>query len=159
VADVNLGTGLGTVLLGEEDVIVLAGVEGRVEIDEVHRLIFYIPLEDFEIVTVVELVFLGRHGIGMRLTQRTAEMKGGLRIVDSPVPKSEGPGAPSTWFENIIGTGATRRVEVCGFPGLRIETWGTRRLRLRKSGTAGLIEVRGIPPLRQKKRRKDGAPS
>jgi hypothetical protein len=27
---VNLGAGLGTVLLGEEDVVVLAGVEGRV---------------------------------------------------------------------------------------------------------------------------------
>jgi hypothetical protein len=85
---VNLGAGLGTVLLGEENVIVLAGVEGRVEVDEVHRLVLYISLEDFEIVAVIELVFLGRHGIGMRLTQRTAGMKGWLRFVDSQVSES-----------------------------------------------------------------------
>ena len=60
--------GLGAVLLGEEDVVVLAGVEGRVEIDEVHRLVLDVALEDIEIVTVVELVFIGRHGVGMRLT-------------------------------------------------------------------------------------------
>ena len=29
-------------------------------------------------------------------------------VVVSPVPKSEGPGAPSSWFEKITGTGATR---------------------------------------------------
>ena len=29
----------------------------------------------------------------------------------SPVPKSEGPGAPSVWFGEDIGTGATRRCE------------------------------------------------
>jgi hypothetical protein len=59
---------LGAVLFGEEDVVVLAGVEGRVEVDEVHRLVLDIALEDVEIVAVVELVFFGRHGVGMRLT-------------------------------------------------------------------------------------------
>ena len=61
---VNLGAGLGAVLLGEEDVVVLAGVEGRVEIDEVHRLVLNVALEDIEIVAVVELVFLCSHGNG-----------------------------------------------------------------------------------------------
>ena len=56
---VNLGTGLGAVFLGEEDVVVLAGVEGRVEIDEVDGLVLDVALEDFEVVAVVELVFPG----------------------------------------------------------------------------------------------------
>jgi hypothetical protein len=60
----NLGAGLGAVFLGEEDVVVLAGVEGRVKIDEVHRLILDVALEDFEVVTVVELVFQSGHGFG-----------------------------------------------------------------------------------------------
>jgi hypothetical protein len=55
---------LRSVLLGEEDIVVLAGVEGRVEIDEVNRLVLDIPLEDFVVVAVVELVFVGGHGIG-----------------------------------------------------------------------------------------------
>jgi hypothetical protein len=61
---VNLGAGLRAVLLGEEDVVVLAGVEGRVEIDEIDRLVLHITLEDFKIVTVIELVFIVGHGIG-----------------------------------------------------------------------------------------------
>jgi hypothetical protein len=55
---------LRTALLGEEDVVVLAGVEGRVEIDEAHRLVLDVALEDIEIVAVVELVFFGSHGNG-----------------------------------------------------------------------------------------------
>jgi hypothetical protein len=55
---------LGAVLFREEDVVVLAGVEGRVEIDEVHRLVLNVALEDFEVVTVIELVFFGSHGVG-----------------------------------------------------------------------------------------------
>jgi len=82
---VNLGTGLGTVLLGEEDVIVLAGVEGRVEIDKVHRLVLDVSLEDFKVIAVIELVFLGRHGIGVRVTQKTAGTMGGSRVVVSQV--------------------------------------------------------------------------
>ena len=60
----DLGAGLGAVFLGEEDVVVLAGVEGRVEIDEIDRLVLDVALEDFEVVAVVELVFLGAHGLG-----------------------------------------------------------------------------------------------
>jgi hypothetical protein len=35
---------------------------------------------------------------------------GGLGSValSSPVPESEGPGAPSSWFEEVTGTEATR---------------------------------------------------
>jgi hypothetical protein len=45
----------------------------------------------------------------------------------SPVPKGEGPGAPSSQLGTIIGTGATRRsVYGIAFPGLKAETWGTR---------------------------------
>src|ERR1035438_921266 len=37
---------------------------------------------------------------------------GGLGSValPSPVPKGEGPGAPSAWFGNLTGTGVTRQV-------------------------------------------------
>jgi hypothetical protein len=55
---------LRAVLLGEEDVVVLAGVEGRVEIDEIDGLVLHITLEDFEIVAVIERVFIVGHGIG-----------------------------------------------------------------------------------------------
>jgi len=61
---VDLRTGLGAVFLGEEDVVVLAGVEGRVEIDEIDGLVLHITLEDFKIVAVIELVFIVGHGIG-----------------------------------------------------------------------------------------------
>jgi hypothetical protein len=33
----------------------------------------------------------------------------------SPVPKSEGPGAPSAWLKTIFGTGATRRLPTKAF--------------------------------------------
>jgi hypothetical protein len=55
---------LGAVFFGEEDVVVLAGVEGRVEIDEVHRLVLDVAAEDVEVVSVVERVFIGGHGNG-----------------------------------------------------------------------------------------------
>jgi hypothetical protein len=61
---VNLGTGLRAVFFGEEDVVVLAGVEGRVEVDEVNRLVGDVALEDFEVVAVIELVFFLGHGLG-----------------------------------------------------------------------------------------------
>ena len=64
---VNLGAGLGAVLFGEEDVVVLAGVEGRVEINQINSLVLDVAPEDVEIVTVVERVFWGGHGVGMRL--------------------------------------------------------------------------------------------
>ena len=34
----------------------------------------------------------------------------------SPVPKGEGPGAPSVQLGTIIGTGATRRGVTCPYP-------------------------------------------
>ncbi len=61
---VDLRTGLGAVFFGEEDVVVLAGVEGRIEVDEIDRLVFDVALENFEVIAVVKLVFLGVHGLG-----------------------------------------------------------------------------------------------
>ena len=46
---VNLGAGLGAVFFGEEDVVVLAGVEGRIEVDEIDGLVLDVALEDFEL--------------------------------------------------------------------------------------------------------------
>ncbi len=59
---VNLGAGVGAIFFGEEDVVVLPRVEGRVEIDEVDGLVLDVALEDFVVVAVVELVF-GGHGL------------------------------------------------------------------------------------------------
>ena len=53
----DLGTGAGAVLFGEEDVVVLAGVEGRVEVDEVHGLVLDVAAEDVKVIAVVEVVF------------------------------------------------------------------------------------------------------
>jgi len=50
--------GASAVLLGEEHVVVLAAVEGRVEVDEVYLLVVEVLAQDFEIVAVIELVFL-----------------------------------------------------------------------------------------------------
>jgi hypothetical protein len=60
----DLGAGLGAVFFGEEDVVVLAGVEGRVEIDEVNRLVADVEPEDFEVVAIVELVLFAAHVFG-----------------------------------------------------------------------------------------------
>ena len=57
----DLRGGAGAVALGEEDVVVLAAVEGRVEIDEVDGLVLDVLAQDDEVVAVVELV-LGRRG-------------------------------------------------------------------------------------------------
>jgi hypothetical protein len=47
-----------TILFGEEDVIVLAGVEGRVEVDKVDGLVRDPFAQDLEVVAVVEFVFI-----------------------------------------------------------------------------------------------------
>lgn len=56
-------------LFRQEDVVVLAGVEGRVEVDEVDGLVGDVLAEDLEVVSVVELIFIGRHS-GLRLARR-----------------------------------------------------------------------------------------
>jgi hypothetical protein len=48
----------GAVFFGEEDVVVLAAVEGRVEVDEVDGLVLDVLAEDAEVVAVIELVLL-----------------------------------------------------------------------------------------------------
>jgi hypothetical protein len=54
----DLGAGAGAVFFGEEDVVVLAAVEGRVEVDEVDGLVLNVLAEDSEVVAVIELIFL-----------------------------------------------------------------------------------------------------
>src|ERR1035441_7083521 len=46
----DLGAGAGAVFFGEEDVVVLAAVEGRVEVDEVDGLVLDVFAEDAEVV-------------------------------------------------------------------------------------------------------------
>ena len=52
------------VLLSEEDVVILTGVEGWIEIDEVYGLVLDVALEDFVVVAVVELVLESGHSLG-----------------------------------------------------------------------------------------------
>lgn len=57
----------GAVLFGEEHVLVLAAVEGRVEVDEVDGFVLDVLARDFEVVAVIELVFLHRGKILARI--------------------------------------------------------------------------------------------
>ena len=61
---VDLRTGLGAVFFGEEDVVILAGVEGRIKVNEIDGLVFNVALEDLVVIAVVELVLFGGHGLG-----------------------------------------------------------------------------------------------
>jgi len=58
VLRLRAGQALGAVLFGEKNVVVLAGVEGRVEVDEIDGLVAYVALEDVVVVSVIELVLL-----------------------------------------------------------------------------------------------------
>jgi hypothetical protein len=49
----NLGARLRAVLLGEEDVVILAGVERRVKIDEIDGLVFDVAPENIEVISVI----------------------------------------------------------------------------------------------------------
>jgi hypothetical protein len=50
----DLAGGVGAVFLVEEGVVALGGVEGRVQIDEVHGLVFEVTAQDVEVVAVVK---------------------------------------------------------------------------------------------------------
>lgn len=54
----DLGAGAGAIFFGEENVVVLAAVEGWVEVDEIDRLVLDVLAEDGEVVAVKELVLL-----------------------------------------------------------------------------------------------------
>jgi hypothetical protein len=54
----DLGSRAGAILFGEEHVVVLAAVEERVEINEVDGFVPDVLAQDFEVVAVIELVFL-----------------------------------------------------------------------------------------------------
>jgi hypothetical protein len=59
---VNLAGGGGAVLFLKEGVVVLGGVEGRIEINEVHGLVLEITPEDFEFVAVIKRAHLKVEG-------------------------------------------------------------------------------------------------
>ncbi len=52
----DLRGGARAVFLGEEDVVILAAVEGRIEIDEVHRLVAHVAAQHVEVVAVEKFV-------------------------------------------------------------------------------------------------------
>ena len=54
---------------GEKDVVVLARIEGRVEVDEVDGLVGDVAAEDVEVVAVEELIFRHRR-VSRRVTER-----------------------------------------------------------------------------------------
>ena len=56
----DLRGGFGFVVLFEEHVVVLAAVEGRIEIDEVNRLVLDVLAQDGQVVAVIEAVLI--HG-------------------------------------------------------------------------------------------------
>ncbi len=58
----DLGTGAGAVFFGEEEVVVLAAVEGRVEVEEVDGFVLDVLAENGEVVAVVELVLVHCEG-------------------------------------------------------------------------------------------------
>ena len=55
---VNLRGGLLAAALFEEDVVVLVGLEWRVEVDEVYRFVLDVTTQDVEVIPVVEQIRL-----------------------------------------------------------------------------------------------------
>ena len=54
VKGLDLGGRLGTPLAAEQDVVAGVGVEGRVKVDEVYRLVFYVAAQNVQVVAVVQ---------------------------------------------------------------------------------------------------------
>jgi len=52
----DLGGGAGAVAFGEENVVVLAAVEGRVQVDEIDGFVLDVLAQDGEVVAVVKTV-------------------------------------------------------------------------------------------------------
>ena len=59
---VNLAGGVGAVFFVEESVVVLGGIEGRIEINEVHGLVLEVTPEDVEVVAVIKRAHLKVYG-------------------------------------------------------------------------------------------------
>src|ERR1700691_6267217 len=57
----------GQAFFGEEDVVILAAVKGRVEVDEVDGFVLDVLAEDGEVVAVIELVLLHCRAILARI--------------------------------------------------------------------------------------------
>jgi hypothetical protein len=92
----DLGTGAGAVFFGEEDVVVLAAVEGRVEVDEVDGLVLDVLAEDGEVVAVIQLVLLHCRAI-------LAGMLWGGNLIVGVVPAGS---VPSYWAYLGLTSGA-----------------------------------------------------
>ena len=63
---------MGVVFFCEEYVVVLAGIERRVEIDQIDGLVLDEPLKNVVVVAVIEMVFPVGRGLGLRLPHRFA---------------------------------------------------------------------------------------
>jgi len=63
---------------GEEDVIVLAAVEGRVAVDQIDGFVLDVLAEDTEVVAVVELIFL-HDGFGLPGDSNADGARDGIR--------------------------------------------------------------------------------
>jgi hypothetical protein len=55
----DLGCCLGAGLIGEEDVVTGVAVQGRVKVDQVHRLVLDVAAQDVQVVAIVEQVHEG----------------------------------------------------------------------------------------------------
>jgi hypothetical protein len=51
-----LSSSTGAILLRKEDVVILTAVEGRVEIDEVYRLVADVATKNIEVVAIIKFV-------------------------------------------------------------------------------------------------------
>jgi len=71
------------IFFGEEDVVVLAAVEGRVDIDEIDGLVLDVLAKDGEVIAVIELVLLHCRAI-------LAGMSRGRNLIVGAVPAGLG---------------------------------------------------------------------
>src|SRR5271157_2757788 len=82
----DLRAGTGAVFFREEDVVVLAAVERRVEVDEVHRLILDVLAQDLEIVAVIEFVLFHCGSILTRI-RRLRNLRAWYAVLGMPGSK------------------------------------------------------------------------
>jgi len=92
----DLRGGTGAVALGEEHVVVLAAVKGRVEVDEIDGFVLDVVAKDGEIVAVIEVVLLHRRQHST--ADFSAERFGNLVL--TPLPGRGRPGPPNCSLRN-----------------------------------------------------------
>jgi len=145
---------------GEEHVVVLAAVEGRVEVDEVYRLVLDVLTQDFEIVAVIELIFLHWGKILTRI--------GGLRncssgcVVGMPggvIVERTDAGSLDSVADSLRDADAPLRMTMYGL-GQRTGRWPRLSRSLRKWGGSVITQDERAfsPPTLPHRTRKNGAP-